>query len=90
METVEQRVFALIARQAKVDVAAVHADSTLASLNVPSLGAVELIFDVEDAFDIHFPEDDGSSFANETAGHLVAVVQQALVAQHSSGAEVAQ
>lgn len=89
-QTTEQRVFELIAKQAKVDVSQVHPDSTMASLNIPSLGAVELIFDVEDAFDIHFPDDDGSDFGNETAAHLVAVVEQVLAAQAGTTVEVTQ
>lgn len=77
-DTIEQRVFRLIAKQAKVDPSEVRADSTMASLNVPSLGAVELIFDLEDEFDISFPDNEGADFNSETAGHLVSVVEKVL------------
>ena len=85
IETIAQRVFRLIAKQAKVDVADVHADSTMESLGVPSLGAVELIFDIEDEFDIHVPDDAGTDFNSETAGHLVSVVSKVLAAKDATG-----
>lgn len=84
-DTIEKRVFNLIAKQAKVDPSEVHADSTMASLNIPSLGAVELIFDLEDEFNISFPDDEGSDFNSETAGHLVSVVAQVLAAKGAAG-----
>lgn len=80
-DTNEQRVFRLIAKQAKVDPSEVHVDSTMASLNIPSLGAVELIFDLEDEFDISFPDNEGADFNSETAGHLLAVVDKVLAAK---------
>ena len=83
IETIAQRVFRLIAKQAKVDVSEVHADSTMESLNIPSLGAVELIFDIEDEFDIHFPDDAGTDFNSETAGSLTAIVEKVMAGKHA-------
>jgi acyl carrier protein len=77
-DSIPQRVFALIAKQAKVDPKEVTPESTMASLDIPSLGAVELIFDIEDEFDIHFPESDGADFSAETAQSLVDTVQKVL------------
>lgn len=86
-DSIQQRVFALIAKQAKVDPSAVTPASTMASLNIPSLGAVELIFDIEDEFDIHFPESDGTDFNAETAQSLVDTVEKVLAEKgEASGA----
>ena len=53
--SVEDRVRAIIADQAMLDVDDVTPDSTLASLGVDSLGLVEAIFAIEEAFDISVP-----------------------------------
>lgn len=79
-DNIQQQVFALIAKQAKVDPAEVKPDSSMASLDISSLGAVELIFDIEDAFDLSFPEDEATDFNSETAQSLVDIVQRLLAA----------
>ena len=70
---IRDEVFAIIARQAKVDVATVHDDATLKDLGVASLDAIEVIFDIEEHFDIHFP-DQGTDFDTDTVRHLVDAV----------------
>ncbi|MDZ4094904.1 MAG: acyl carrier protein [Paracoccaceae bacterium] len=52
---VKDRVIAIIAEQAVLDVADVTPDSTLQSLGIDSLGLVESIFAIEEAFDISVP-----------------------------------
>lgn len=52
---VEEKVRAIIAEQAMLDIADVTPDSTLESLGVDSLGLVEAIFAIEEAFDITVP-----------------------------------
>ncbi|MDP2084097.1 MAG: acyl carrier protein [Gemmobacter sp.] len=53
--TIRDRVIAIIAEQAVLDVADVADDSTLESLGIDSLGLVESIFAIEEAFDITVP-----------------------------------
>jgi acyl carrier protein len=55
METVRDRVIRIIAEQAVLDVADVKDDSTLESLGIDSLGLVESIFAIEEAFDVSVP-----------------------------------
>jgi acyl carrier protein len=76
--TIQQQVFEIIAKQAKVEVAMVRPESTLKDLGIASLEAIELIFDIEEQFDIHFPEQQGANFDSDTAQSLVDAVQQAL------------
>ena len=52
---VQQKIIEIIAAQALLDVAEVHPDSRLDSLGIDSLGLVETIFAIEEAFDIHVP-----------------------------------
>ena len=52
---VKDKVIAIIAEQAVLDVADVTMDSTMESLGIDSLGLVESIFAIEEAFDISVP-----------------------------------
>jgi len=53
--TIKDKVIAIIALQAVLDVGDVTPDSTLESLGIDSLGLVEAIFAIEEAFDISVP-----------------------------------
>ena len=52
---VKDKVIEIIAEQAVLDVSDVTMDSTLESLGIDSLGLVESIFAIEEAFDIPGP-----------------------------------
>jgi acyl carrier protein len=52
---IRQKVIEIIAEHATLDVSDVRPDSTFLSLGVDSLGLVESIFAIEDAFDISVP-----------------------------------
>ena len=53
--TIEGDVLDIIAKQAKVDRALLTRSTSLAELNVQSLDLVEIIFALEDKFDIEVP-----------------------------------
>ena len=73
----QQQVFEIIAKQAKVDMATIKPESTLKDLGIASLEAIELIFDIEEHFDITFPDQQGANFDSDTAQSLVDAVQKA-------------
>jgi acyl carrier protein len=52
---VRDKVIAILAEQAVLDVADVSPDATLESLGIDSLGLVEAIFAIEETFDISVP-----------------------------------
>ncbi|MCV2881006.1 acyl carrier protein [Actibacterium sp. XHP0104] len=54
-ETVKDTVIRIIAEQAVLDVSDVTPESTLDDLGIDSLGLVECIFAIEEAFDIQVP-----------------------------------
>lgn len=54
MTTLDQ-ITAILAEQALLDVSDVTPDSTLADIGIDSLGLVESIFAIEEAFDITVP-----------------------------------
>jgi acyl carrier protein len=82
-QTVKDRVVAIIAEQAVLDPADVTLDSTLESLGIDSLGLVESIFAIEEAFDISVPfnanDPSESDFDISTVASIIAAVE-ALVA----------
>ncbi len=53
--SVRNRVIAIIAEQAVLDTAEVKPDMTLQDLGIDSLGLVEAIFAIEEAFDVSVP-----------------------------------
>lgn len=54
-QSVKDRVIAIIAEQAVLEQSDVKLESTLESLGIDSLGLVESIFAIEEAFDISVP-----------------------------------
>ncbi|MBZ8119409.1 acyl carrier protein [Roseovarius sp. LXJ103] len=52
---IEQRVISIIADQAMLEPSDVTLDSSLEDLGIDSLGLVEAIFAIEEAFDINVP-----------------------------------
>ena len=86
-ETTQLQVFEIIAKAAKIDASTIKPESTLKDLGIASLDAIELIFDIEEHFNINFPEQQGANFDTDTAQSLVDAVQQALAAKTADGAE---
>ncbi len=82
--SVQDRVIAIIAEQAVLEVSDVGPDATLASLGLDSLGLVEAIFAIEEAFDIAVPfnanEPAQTDFDITSVASIVAAVE-ALVAR---------
>lgn len=77
-DSVQDRIIAIIAEEAVLDPAQVRPDMTLEDLGIDSLGLVESIFKIEEAFDISVPfnanDTTQSSFDISTVGSIVAAV----------------
>ena len=84
-DSTQQQVFEIIAKQAKIDLATVKPESTLKDLGVESLDAIELIFDIEEHFNINFPEQQGANFDSDTVQSLVDAVRKALDDKAAAG-----
>jgi acyl carrier protein len=86
-QTVKDQVVAIIAEQAVLDPADVTPESTLESLGIDSLGLVESIFAIEEAFDISVPfnanDPSESDFDISTVASIISAVE-ALVAARSA------
>lgn len=55
MPNVQEKIIEIVAEQAVLDISDVTLDSTLEDLGIDSLGLVESIFAIEEAFDIQVP-----------------------------------
>lgn len=77
--TVRDRVIEIIASQAMLDVPDVREEATLADLGIDSLGLVESIFAIEEAFDISVPfnanEPDSGDFDISSVAAIIRAVE---------------
>jgi acyl carrier protein len=86
MNDVAGDVIAIIAKRKRVEKPTVEASDRLEDLGLESLDAVEMIFDLEEKFDIQIPYNANTSdpqAAFETVGDVVTAVQN-LVGQKQS------
>ena len=76
---VARRVMEIIAEQALLDLSDVTPEATLESLGIDSLGLVERIFAIEEAFNVSVPfnanEPGKSSFDISSVGAIIAAVE---------------
>jgi acyl carrier protein len=84
---VRDKVIAIVAEQAVLDVADVSPDATLESLGIDSLGLVEAIFAIEETFDISVPfnanDPTEGGFDISSVASIVAAVE-ALMAEQAA------
>lgn len=84
-ETIEDRVIQIIADQAILDVSDISRDQTLEDLGIDSMGLVESIFAIEEAFDIQVPfnanDPKASEFDITSVATIIAAVQKLVADQ---------
>jgi acyl carrier protein len=89
MADLANEVIEVIAKQAKVDASKVSRDTELADLNLESLDSIELVFALEEKFNIEIPfnanETNSAGISFTTAGNVIDAVAQ-LVREQKPGA----
>ncbi|SNS43672.1 acyl carrier protein [Tropicimonas sediminicola] len=87
-DSIKDRVIAIIAEQAVLEPSDVKMDATLEDLGIDSLGLVESIFAIEEAFDISVPfnanEPEKSDFDISSVAAIVAAVEGLIAEQTAS------
>ena len=87
MTDIESRVIQIIAEQAVLDPSDIAPEATLESLGIDSLGLVESIFSIEEAFDISIPfnanEPEKSDFDISSVASIVAGIEALVAEQHA-------
>ena len=84
-DNVRQTVFSIIAKEAGIDASKVTLESTLKDLEIPSLDAIQIIFEIEDHFKIQMPDRD-PNFDTESVKGLVETVEKLLADKAASPA----
>lgn len=83
--SVETKVIEIIAEQAMLDVEDVSPEATLQDLGIDSMGLVESIFAIEEAFDIQVPFNANapgeSEFDISSVAAIIAAVESLIAAQ---------
>jgi acyl carrier protein len=78
--TTLQRLQSLISQRFSQAGTPVGADTTLASLGIDSLGVIELMFEVEETFDVKLDPDEAAALA--TVGEVAAHIDALRVRRH--------
>ena len=83
--TIQDKVIAILAEQAVLEPGEVRLDATLGDLGIDSLGLVETVFAIEEAFDVQVPFNANapteSAFDISTVGSMVQAVEKLIAAQ---------
>jgi acyl carrier protein len=82
MSSVQDTVFDIIAKESGIDRGKITPDATLKDLEIQSLDAVQIIFEIEDHFKVTMPDRD-PQFDTESVGGLIATVEK-LVAEQTT------
>ena len=76
--TVGEIIIAIIAKEMRVDTSRVSTTSTMEELQVESLDAIQIIFEIEDRFQISIPYDKSIHSLN-SVGDIVMMVERLLL-----------
>lgn len=87
MSEVAQKVVDIIAREMKVEPGTIKLESSLEDLKIESLDVVQIVFAIEETFDITIPSND-KEYELKTVADIVRGVER-LMAQKSGGAKPA-
>ena len=84
-QTIQDKVIGILAEQAVLEPNEVRLDATLGDLGIDSLGLVEAVFAIEEAFDVQVPFKANapakSEFDISTVGSMVQAVENLVAAQ---------
>lgn len=76
MASIESDIFDIIAEKAAVEREKIHSEAKLQELEIESLDVVEIIFAIEEKFDIHVPFNaNDQELEFETVGDVVKAVE---------------
>ena len=84
MSSVQETVFGIIAQEAGIEASRITLDSTLKDLEIQSLDAIQIIFEIEDHYKITLPDRD-PNFDTESVKGLVDAVER-LIAEKNAAA----
>ena len=80
MSSVQDTIFDIIAKESGIDRAKITPEATLKDLDIQSLDAVQILFEIEDHFKVTMPDRD-PNFDTESVKGLVETVEKLLAEQ---------
>ncbi|MGH8123049.1 MAG: acyl carrier protein [Rudaea sp.] len=86
---IQDTIFGIIAKEANIDIGKISLDSTLKDLDIQSLDAVQIIFEIEDHFKITLPDRD-PNFDTDSVKGLVEAVEKLVAEKPAADAPTAQ
>src|SRR5450432_2016222 len=89
MSSVQETIFSIISKEAGIDLAKITPDSTLKELEIQSLDAVQIIFEIEDHYKITLPDRD-PNFDTESVRGLVEAVDKLLAEKQTAAPSTTQ
>lgn len=75
-EEIQQRVFEIFAKEARLDLESLTAESVLDDLNIESLDMVQILFGIEETFEVYVPQEEVENL--KTMGDVIAGIKQLL------------
>lgn len=82
-EELRRKIFDIVALQVRRDTASLTAETTLEELRIASLDMVQILFGIEDTFDIYVPQE-GQHLRGGTLGEVCERVKALVAAKHAS------
>jgi len=79
-EEIRDKIFDILAKEARLDRGTLTLDTKLEDLKIESLDMVQILFGIEDAFDVYVPQDD-QSFKLSTVRDVVEGVKKLIAAK---------
>jgi len=73
-ENIEATIFDIVARESQVERDSLKTETVLADLNIESLDMVQILFGIEEEFDVYVPPEEVENL--KTMGDVVAGVKQ--------------
>ena len=80
-EEIKEKVFDIFAKEARLDRGSLTPDSALEDLNIESLDMVQILFGIEETFEVYVPQDEVENL--KTLGDVIEGIKQ-LLAQADS------
>jgi len=84
-EEIRDKIFDIIAKEARIDRGTLTLETKLEDLKIESLDMVQILFGIEDAFDVYVPQDD-QSFKLSTLRDVVDGVKRLVAAKQQQTA----
>jgi len=82
MSSVQDTIFDIIAKESGIDRAKITPEATLKDLDIQSLDAVQILFEIEDHFKITMPDRD-PNFDTESVKGLIDAVEKLVAEQQA-------